>query len=111
MAAQPTVPAAQRRHWKANAVGAPLHVPSRPVSVCPTSGVPSIVGDTVALGAAAGATAVPATASVTGEPPAACAVTETESVWPASAAVGLYVSEIAPGIGAQPPAVPPQRCH
>ena len=42
----------QRNHWYANDVGELLHVPSLAVSICPTVGVPEIVGGAVFTGAA-----------------------------------------------------------
>ena len=44
--------ASQRRQAKSKSVGFPVHVPSRAVSVFPTSGVPPIVGGCVFVGGA-----------------------------------------------------------
>src|SRR5579864_1102828 len=107
--------ASQRRHWYENDVGAPLHVPTELVSVCPACAVPVTVGSVVA----AGRVTVPppaVTATVAGDaaltmPVSVCAVTSSTSACPTSTVTGTYVSAVAPVIGTQLPPAASQRCH
>src|SRR5262249_1790651 len=97
---------AQRCHWNANDVGAPLHAPTDAESDWPTTAVPVNDGEAVTAGRAAAPPAL-VTAVVAGEtaeaaPPAAVAVTATVSAWPLSSAAPSCVGGAAPTRGMPP---------
>src|SRR5688572_20640643 len=91
-----------RCHWKANEVGAPLHVPSSAVSSSPTRAVPEIVGRDVFRGAPPPVTRAVASERALAAPSAFTAVTRTRIVWPTSSAASRYVRSVAPRTAAQP---------
>ena len=86
IAAQPPPTLLHRRHWIENVIGwRPVHVPGEAVSVCPTVGVPEIVGGPVLAGRAPAAaiTRVCAEVAVAG-PSVFFACTRTRIVLPTS---------------------------
>ena len=91
-------------------------MPAALVSFWPTWSVPAIRGTVSATGLADVPEPAAATATVAGEvapalTPAEAAATERTSAWPTSAAVGVYVSSVAPGIDVQPLPAASHRCH
>ena len=106
----------QRRHWNANEVGEPLHVPTAAGQrLSDLHGARDGRGGVSTAGRADGAAIRPArrrasaATSAVRVPPADPAVTVSASAWPTSAAVGVYVSSVAPGIGVQPAPAASQR--
>jgi hypothetical protein len=82
--------ASQRTHWYAYVAWEPLHVPGSAVRVCPSRGVPEIVGGAV-LSGAAGFTEAGAEVAVA-FPAAFVAFTTTRMRFPVSAATVVYVA-------------------
>ena len=72
-------------------MGLPTHVPLFALSVCPSWGVPLIVGREVFVGGAGEVTTVVGTELTEVEPAEFLAVTTERIVWPTSEPVGVYV--------------------
>src|SRR3954454_5631764 len=101
----------QRCHWRAYVmVGVPVHVPSSPVSVNPSSAVPETPGATAPAGGGGGATALAGEGALAA-PATLDAVTTTRSVWSTSADVCQCVVAVSPGMSAQFVPSASQRCH
>src|SRR5436190_1057230 len=111
MSAQLAPALSQRCHWRAYVmVGVPVHVPSSPVSVNPSSAAPEMPGATASAGAAGGTTALTADGALAA-PATLDAVTTTRSVWSTSAGVCQCVVAVSPGMSAQFVPSASQRCH
>ena len=116
IAAHVTPVASHRRHWYANDVGDPVHVPTEEVSCCPATVLPATLGAVVATGRVieplpAEPTATVGADAVAAPPDVLCAVTVTMSACPRSSAAGLYASAVAPAIGVQLAPAASHRCH
>ena len=116
IAAHVTPVTSQRRHWYANDVGDPVHVPTEDESCWPAVVVPAMLGAVVATGRVAEPlpdvpTAIVGADAVAAPPDVLCAVTVTISACPVSSVVSLYESFVAPVIGVHPPPAASQRCH
>src|SRR5512132_308969 len=103
MSVQFAPPESQRRHWYTYEIGAvPDQLPGSAVKVCPSTGVPEIVGGDVFTGAASAPVTVAVAAEVAVlEPTEFVAVTVTRIVEPTSADASEYVWSVAPAISLQ----------